>query len=269
MGASKNDKRRQYDSSKTRVKPLMDWICESETIKRLQRFLDMLGIKEDIKYHENSEICYGGEKKKEKSLLPPMEHLYWLVENGDKLSIKALNACSEETKKKRLEIASKCKNTITEAKNQINNWFEDGAKSYGKWFLFESASRPDIYIETDSHIIVIEAKRTEKSVTKGTTWLETRDQMIRHINCTYEANKSNGKNKKILAYYIVNKEFVNGNNAKILCEDLYDIEYYRKSIPYLKDNESALNEIMNCYQKYIIWEDVMACFNKVDFPDKI
>jgi len=54
------------------------------------------------------------------------------------------------------------------------------------WFVFEGASYPDVYLETDSVIVVIEGKRTEPKPTISTKWMRTRHQMLRHIDAAWE-----------------------------------------------------------------------------------
>jgi hypothetical protein len=51
--------------------------------------------------------------------------------------------------------------------------------------VLEGPSQPDVYLETENAIIVIEGKRTESGPTRVTDWMEPRDQMLRHLDCGY------------------------------------------------------------------------------------
>jgi hypothetical protein len=67
------------------------------------------------------------------------------------------------------------------------------------WYVLEGPSQPDVYLETSDTIIVIEGKRTEPAATRTTDWMETRDQMLRHLDC---AHASSG-GKSVLGFMIV------------------------------------------------------------------
>lgn len=54
------------------------------------------------------------------------------------------------------------------------------------WYVLEGCTGPDVYLETESVVIVIEGKRTERAPTTYTTWMVVRHQMLRHLDCVWE-----------------------------------------------------------------------------------
>ena len=54
------------------------------------------------------------------------------------------------------------------------------------WYILEGPTYPDVFIETEGALVVIEGKRTERGPTTKTTWMKNRHQMLRHIDCAFE-----------------------------------------------------------------------------------
>lgn len=69
----------------------------------------------------------------------------------------------------------------------------------GGWHIFEGRTQPDIFIETDDLIVVIEGKRTEKEPTTTTKWMQGRNQMLRHLDCAWETRGG----KQLIGFFIV------------------------------------------------------------------
>ena len=67
------------------------------------------------------------------------------------------------------------------------------------WHVFEGPTRPDVFIETDRYIIVVEGKRAEHSNTTSTKWMQCRHQMLRHIDCAWEIRGQ----KDVFGFFIV------------------------------------------------------------------
>lgn len=70
------------------------------------------------------------------------------------------------------------------------------------WYILEGRSRPDVFLETESIIVVIEGKRTERAATELTTWMPRRSQMLRHMDAAWEVRGA----KRILGLMIVEGE---------------------------------------------------------------
>jgi hypothetical protein len=52
--------------------------------------------------------------------------------------------------------------------------------------VLEGPSYPDVYLETERTIVVVEGKRTEREPTTSTTWMAQRHQMLRHIDAAWD-----------------------------------------------------------------------------------
>jgi hypothetical protein len=59
-------------------------------------------------------------------------------------------------------------------------------KSERAWYVLEGPSCPDVFLETDDLIVVIEGKRTESGPTTATNWMPVRHQMLRHVDTAWE-----------------------------------------------------------------------------------
>ena len=168
-----------FDSTKTRVTPVFDHLVSADPsgsswLSSLLQLPDYgPGSQGPINPGVISEIAYGAE---EKSLNPPATLLHWLIDHPDEMS-PPVNIGSHRTAEKRLALMRGDPHHVQDAHAGVNS-----RKLHQKWYVFESASHPDVYIETDRAIIVIEGKRTESGPTLSTSWMPVRHQMIRHLD---------------------------------------------------------------------------------------
>ena len=88
---------------------------------------------------------------------------------------------SEETSLMRLALARRDPDVVQEALTRLR----DGEKGKA-WFVLEGESCPDAYLETDSIVLVVEGKRTERTTTSKTTFMPKRSQLIRHMDAAWE-----------------------------------------------------------------------------------
>ena len=58
-----------------------------------------------------------------------------------------------------------------------------------KWIILEGNSSPDVFLETDTFVLVVEGKRTETYPTNHTGWMQYRPQLIRHMDGACEVAK--------------------------------------------------------------------------------
>jgi len=54
------------------------------------------------------------------------------------------------------------------------------------WYVLEGESCPDACLETDTLMLVVEGKRTERGSTTTTRWMPTRNQLLRHMDAALE-----------------------------------------------------------------------------------
>ena len=247
------------NSSEHRVKPLMKSIENND--ENFKRFIALITDK-DLKKPDSLKFYYADKKesKKEKGLLPTKKQLISLVEylykNGQGLKSDIEN---------RQKIFNGDENTKDLAINIIEHNYPK--KCSKAWYIFEGRTYPDFYIEGDDYIIVGEGKWTEPHLTNETSYLHIdekgygRNQMIRHIQGAINCNK---QNKKIIAFYIVDKEIAIKNNYYVAL-DSKNIEESRmreqldKEI--LKIDDAEKEKIIESYYGMITWQDVEEALN--------
>lgn len=132
---------------------------------------------------------------KEKSLPAPRALLEWLIEH-----VEAPTSASawgrDEVPRRRKRLVERDEVAQAEAREQI-------ARSLApSWAVLERPSQPDVFLETDEALIVIEGKRTERGPTTDTTWLRGRHQMLRHIDCAWEIRGA----RAVYGFFIVEGE---------------------------------------------------------------
>lgn len=118
---------------------------------------------------------------REAKLEPPRELLRHLVLNPprDVAEWKA----SEATREKRLTLARGNADVVAEALAFLAR----STLPERAWYILEGRSQPDVYLETDQCLVVVEGKRTELAPTTHTSGVPGRHQMLRHIDCAWEA----------------------------------------------------------------------------------
>lgn len=222
----------KYDSSKYRVCPLMNFIGDNvERLSQLLRIVECDGIVSmpDIRISTILESAYKDEEqsKKEKVLSPLPQHLEVM---------------------KKLNLEGKLKGTPP-----VNSELEKG-------------THPDIFIETDKHVIVIEAKWTEKSTTRQTTYLKNRDQLIRHI----EGAINYAPKKDIMAFYIVDEHVFVDNRPKNqtrLSFDGFCLTLKQETV----QKPNLVQTIKSAYKGYTSWQKIESKFGKenLSFRNKL
>ena len=192
----------RYDSSLTRVQPVFDqlrsrdpsgesWINKLLALPRFgsghearNRTYRLLSGREGTTY------AWG---EFEKALDPPLSLLRWLVRNlVDPENESALGR--SRTRQKREALIRRDPEVIAQALGLLER--EPRTRA---WYVFEGPSQPDVYLETEQAIIVIEGKRTEPGPTTRTTWMPCRHQMLRHLDCAWEIRNS----RDVFGFFIV------------------------------------------------------------------
>ena len=125
------------------------------------------------------------------------------------------------------------------------------------WHIFEGETQPDVYIETSNLVVAIEGKRTEREPTTNTTWMIGRHQMLRHIDCAWEAR---GK-KQVVGFFIVQGE---GGKEEVpakwqeFAKNTIGAEALACSLPHRGPEEQR--EIAACFTGVTTWERVCREF---------
>jgi hypothetical protein len=190
----------KYDSSLTRVVPVFDalmdrdatgrtWLlpllrCGSRSTGRLSGITSSTLLACHPRW-------WG---KNERRLDPPKALLRWLVAN-------ACAPASDDfwggraTRTKRELLVKRDPGTISEALRLLG----ETSSTFRKWYVLEGRSQPDAFLETDTLLVVIEGKRTERKATAVTTWMSSRSQMLRHMDAAWEIRGG----KRVLGLMVV------------------------------------------------------------------
>lgn len=114
--------------------------------------------------------------KNERRLDPPQSLLRWLVSNACAPASDVLWG-GPATRAKRKRLVARDPEAIDEALRLLET-----PATFRAWYVLEGLSQPDACFETDTLLVVIEGKRTERKATAVTTWMRTRSQMVRHMD---------------------------------------------------------------------------------------
>jgi len=187
----------ELDSTKTRVAPVFDQLHKGDSsgcswVPQLIK-LPIAGNTASIKPECQFFIKDRGWYPKEKKLNPPVALLSWLIRHPRK-PISGILSSDPIKAKKRLQWIENSHEAIIEGLSLLRQNPEGD-----DWHIFEGQTQPDVFIETDDLIIVIEGKRTEREPTIRTKWMHERNQMIRHLDCAWEIR---GR-KQLLGFFIV------------------------------------------------------------------
>ena len=201
------------NSSQYRVSPMMRYMMKDMT--RLEEMLSLVDV--SIQNEKTEIVRFGSEKEGdpgEMSLRPSCDYLCKLIEcfpNNTYAQEKIKKNNSPKTMHNRLNMIEDSANR--EAIEFIRSNYSDYAPLHKNYRILEGDSCPDVFIETDKKVIVIEGKWTETHITEKTDYQENRNQMVRHIhNAIYYVN-SKEIDKEICGFYIVAQSF--GINANL------------------------------------------------------
>ncbi len=188
------------DSSLTRVKPVFDRLFNTDQTGNswLNRLLSLPvgGNTASLPPDCCFTIRDCGWGANEKKLTAPVSLLSWLIRHPKKPASGRLSSDPSKAEKRRqLFEGSDARKAEALTLLRHNPKNED-------WFIFEGKTQPDVYIETDNLIVVIEGKRTEREPTTSTKWMTSRHQMLRHLDCAHEIRGG----KCLLGFFIVEAE---------------------------------------------------------------
>jgi hypothetical protein len=244
------------DSSKTRVVPVFDRLFEYDPtgvawLPRLLR-LPVGGNPPPVLEESSFQIEACGWGHNERKLSPPVSLLSWLIRHPRKPLSGALSANTEKAMVREEWLAGSEKR-IREGLALLRSNPENL-----DWHIFEGETQPDVYIETNDIIVVIEGKRTEHGPTTKTKWMDGRHQMLRHIDCAWEIRSR----KKVAGFFIVEGtgEAKNELDEKWLqiARETTEPAAISTSLPHRGPEEQA--QIAACFTGVTTWQRVCCEF---------
>lgn len=193
----------KFDSSKTRVVPVFNdlysgdptgesWIHKLLSLPQHGKGKPPTGITYRILPGPAGTTWGWGEN--EKKLSPHISLLRWLVENLPSKFPPEKNGSIDDPQNNRKDLLKRNPATMRKALEAL----KDNSPSKA-WYVLEGLSQPDVYLETDQAVIVIEGKRTELGPTTSTSYMPGRHQILRHIDCAWEIKEG----RKIYGFFIV------------------------------------------------------------------
>ncbi|MBW8003827.1 MAG: hypothetical protein FVQ80_17820 [Planctomycetes bacterium] len=192
----------QFNSSLTRVVPIFDFLKDLDETGGdwLPSLLTMPqgGVvgENNAEFNPPGELLYTCWGENEKGLSPPISLLKWMVQHPFDLNHPENpgNPNPPNNENRTLLLQGEV-DTIADAMQLLDN----PNRPNTAWYILEGISNPDVYLETENLIVVIEGKRTEPGPTTDTTWMPIRHQMLRHIDCAWELSD----HQHVVGFFIV------------------------------------------------------------------
>jgi hypothetical protein len=244
----------KYNSTKYRVIPFMEWLGKDPI--RLRDFLfDFFSISTPF-----STILESSFGSNEKMLKPTKRHLLALVDHYSE--VKQTTSFVPMRQKLVSSNQDERRNAILLAKKEINDNYDRLRPSTKAWYILEGFTHPDIFIETDSFVIVGEAKWTETHLTNETEHLkskngEQRSQMVRHIQAAL-----NYSTKPVIAFYIVD------SGCGYLCDLSKQSFMDQISKETIRLDKKEENNVFSSYRGFTTWEDISEKHGEIRFLTK-
>ncbi len=190
--------RRLHDSSKTRVVPVFDALLHDDPtgsgwLGPLLRLPERGGAPPPVDIPPVGELIAWGWGSNEISLPAPLGLLRHLVESFASAHPEPLPESTPARRPRELLRAGQ-KDELAEALAAL-----DAGPPESGWYIFEGPSKPDVCLQTNEVIVVVEGKRTERGPTRHTDWMSCRDQMLRHIDAAWDI----ADGRQVLGFYVV------------------------------------------------------------------
>ena len=253
----------KLNSSLTRVQPVFSALCSRDPsgVTWLRPLLEMarrttgpepMAIPADV-----GQLVVP--RQFELAVDPPRSFLRWLIEHHKDLSWpgeKAWSKWTEETQKKRRALREENPGVQAEALFELETcrYLPDQA-----WWRFEGVTQVDCALLTPSTVVFVEGKRTEKGPSKGVTWYQGRNQVLRVLDCAAAFARQTGR-PHYFAMLVVEKTLVEGDpDRQREIEAIVSADTVQRSLPHLNSREQV--ELMSHYLGTTTWQDVVEAFD--------
>jgi hypothetical protein len=187
-----------FDSSRTRVAPVFGRLQCLDPSGRLwlQGLLELANTRKAQRPDAGpSRLRVAKWWPREARLAAPPGLLRWLLENAEEPRDAAAWGRKPEVKENRRRVVDRDAATLAQALRNL----EERRPSPRAWYVLEAPSQPDVYLDSDDIVIVVEGKRTETAPTTSTAWMKVRHQMLRHLDAAWEHRAG----RRIYGLYIV------------------------------------------------------------------
>lgn len=182
----------------------------------------------------------------EKTLAPSADFLRWLIENPAEMEWPAQSSKTDKSTKERLEYGSETQtnrellfenNTeiLAQALEELRKYGPD--KSQRKWWAFEGFTCVDVYLETDSLVLLVECKRNEL-LSSSTAWFRKRNQLGRNLEVASERAR---QKRKDFAVIVCSQDAVSLTDKNL-----------EESFPHIDDKEKMYRH----YWGNVLWDDI-------------
>ena len=199
---------------------------------------------------------------------PPIGFLEYLIKHTELINFPATDEEWEKrvkrnkTREKRKNLQKGDSDTKVKAHEEIKKYkdaqqnpqdkkIEKGIK--GKWWQFEGMTRVDCALFTESAMIFIEGKYTEKDESQDITWYKGRNQILRNLDCAAEYSRNRGIKHFFVLMIVENEEQIK-KSSRIMKSDII-----KRSLPHYDEEER--NELLKHYLGTTIWGKLRDEFN--------
>ena len=259
----------RFDSSKTRVQPVFRALhrLDPSGERWLRSLLQIAGrgsepkppsipfdigtLKQGIGKgtDPNRGVCF------EFRVDPPRAFLKWLVEHPEKLRCppdSEWQKWSDRTRNKRRALLNGDRPVQAEALTEIGR---TPLRSRG-WWRLEGRTSVDCALFTETAVIFIEGKRTERGPSKNIVWYaEERDQVLRNLDCAAEYAREH-KIPYFFALMVIEKVV---HDEEALNRTITDPISTRKSLPHL--DEYSRRDLLSHYLGTTTWQGIVETFS--------
>ena len=243
-------KRKQYDSSKTRVRPVMEALLAKQG-DFVAPLLDLASGSSAGPWHQlDLSIKAHHWSPAEKSLRPPVSLLSWLIRN---LDADARLVGRPEVVEPRRKLIARDPETIDQALGLL---LSRGGKTKA-WYVLEGPSSPDAVIETPDALVIIEGKRTERSSTTDTSFIKGRHQMLRHLDAAWEI-RGNRSLYGIMIVSAIDNTGMMSDHWSEAARATTSIAAVASSLPHRSSDEQTA--IANAFVGVTTWERIVQRF---------
>ena len=246
-----------FDSSRTRVAPVFGRLQCLDPSGRLwlQGLLELANTRKAHRPDAGaSRLRVAKWWPREARLAAPPGLLRWLLENAEEPSDAAAWGHRLEVKENRRRVVDRDADTLAQALRSL----EEGRPSPRAWYVLEGPSQPDVYLDSDDVVIVVEGKRTETAPTTSTAWMRVRHQMLRHLDAAWEHRAG----RRLYGLYIVEAEapgaFEPPFTWHAAVESTITDEVLRSSLPHRTPDERL--QIANALLGVTTWQAVCLEF---------